>query len=99
MLKDLGVAGEVVESAVDDPATTVALRFLGSPIIQVNGADVEPSARSGTHQLEPIHRDSGNPCTGIEGRGRRSHGTTSGVAEQFADCAPALVLQLKHQLH
>ena len=46
MLMDLGVAGEVVESAVNDPATASALRFLGSPTVQVNGVDVEPSART-----------------------------------------------------
>jgi hypothetical protein len=46
MLKDLGVAGELVESAVNDPATVSALRFLGSPTVQVNGVDVEPSART-----------------------------------------------------
>ncbi len=45
MLKDLGVAGELVESAVNDPATVSALRFLGSPTVQINGLDIEPSAR------------------------------------------------------
>ncbi len=46
MLKDLGVAEEVVESAVNDPATASALRFLGSPTVHINGVDVEPSART-----------------------------------------------------
>jgi hypothetical protein len=46
MLKDLGVAGEVVESPVHDPVTAPALRFLGSPTVQINGVDVEPSART-----------------------------------------------------
>mgnify|MGYP002380171561 CR=1 FL=1 len=49
MLEDLGVAGEVVESAVDDPATASAVRFLGSPTVQINGVDVEPSARTSKH--------------------------------------------------
>ena len=44
-LKDLGVAGELVELAVNDPATASALRFLGSPTVKINGIDVEPSAR------------------------------------------------------
>ncbi len=43
-LKDMGAAEEVVESAVNDPATASALRFLGSPTVQINGVDVEPSA-------------------------------------------------------
>ena len=46
MLKDLGVSGEIVESAVNDPATASALRFLGSPTVQINGVDVERSART-----------------------------------------------------
>lgn len=46
ILKDLAVAGEVVELAVIDPATASMLRFLGSPSVRINGMDVEPSARS-----------------------------------------------------
>lgn len=46
MLQDLEVAGELVESVVDDSATVAALRFLGSPTVQINGIDVEPSART-----------------------------------------------------
>lgn len=46
VLKDLGVAGQLVESEVGDPATVSALRFLGSPTVQINGVDVEPSART-----------------------------------------------------
>jgi hypothetical protein len=45
-LKDLGVAGELLEWAVNDPATASALRFLGSPTVRINGIDVEPSART-----------------------------------------------------
>ena len=46
MLKDLGVAGEVVKSPIHDPAMASALRFLGSPTVHLNGVDLEPSARS-----------------------------------------------------
>ncbi|MEN6602515.1 MAG: hypothetical protein ABFD86_08850, partial [Bryobacteraceae bacterium] len=41
-----GAIAEIVEVEVKDAATALALRFLGSPTIRVNGLDVEVSARS-----------------------------------------------------
>ena len=46
MLENLGVAGEVVESPINDPGAASTLRFLSSPTVQINGVDVEPSART-----------------------------------------------------
>jgi hypothetical protein len=45
-IKELGIAGEVLETAVDDAGAASALRFLGSPTIQINGVDAEPAART-----------------------------------------------------
>lgn len=46
ILKEEGVAAEVLEIEVPDPATAQAVGFLGSPTIKIDGLDVEPSARS-----------------------------------------------------
>ena len=46
VLKDLGITAEVVQLAVNDPASASAIRSLGSPTIHVNGVDAEPSART-----------------------------------------------------
>jgi len=46
ILKEEGVAAQVIEVNVPDQATALALGFLGSPTIRIGGLDVEPSARS-----------------------------------------------------
>lgn len=46
ILKEEGVAVEVFELEVPDPATAQAVGFLGSPTIKIDGLDVESSARS-----------------------------------------------------
>ncbi len=45
-IRELGIAGEVLETAVNDSEAASALRFLGSPTIQINGVDAEPAART-----------------------------------------------------
>jgi len=49
ILKEEGVEADVVAINVPDLASALALRFLGSPTIQIDGLDVEPSARSSHH--------------------------------------------------
>lgn len=46
ILREEGVAVEVFELEVPDPATAQAVGFLGSPTIKIDGLDVESSARS-----------------------------------------------------
>lgn len=46
VLREEGVAAEVVEVYVRDEVGAEEVRFLGSPTVRVNGSDVEPSARS-----------------------------------------------------
>jgi hypothetical protein len=40
------VSADVTEVEVDDSTLALALRFLGSPSVRINGVDVEPAARS-----------------------------------------------------
>jgi len=46
VLREEGLAGDVVEVEVPNAETARRLRFLGSPSICVNGLDIEPAARS-----------------------------------------------------
>ena len=46
LLKQLGLAADVIEVPVTDSSSASALRFLGSPTVQINGVDVEPTART-----------------------------------------------------
>ena len=46
VLREEGVAAQVVEVNMRDEANTRDIGFLGSPTVRVNGLDVEPSARS-----------------------------------------------------
>ncbi len=62
---DLAVQVEAVEVSSSDDA--VALRFLGSPTIQVEGLDVEPPAR--------LRSDYGFSCRMYDGRGVPSRDT------------------------
>jgi hypothetical protein len=48
VVSDLGLAVDVVCVDVPDAESASSTRFLGSPSIRVNGADVEPGARSRT---------------------------------------------------
>ena len=61
VVAELGVHADVVEVELVDPADAGRLRFLGSPTIQVNGADVEPAARDRT--------DFGFSCRTYDGKG------------------------------
>ena len=47
-LQEEHVSAEIKHVAVLNAATATATRFLGSPSVRINGADVEPSARSGS---------------------------------------------------
>ncbi len=44
LARELDVEPEIELVEVADSATAVALRFLGSPTVRVNGVDVEPGA-------------------------------------------------------
>ena len=46
LLQEFRWSGKVLEVPVTDSANALALRFLGSPTIHVNGIDVEPSSRT-----------------------------------------------------
>jgi len=46
VLDETGLTANVVEQRVLDVSSAIAMRFLGSPTVQVNGVDVEPSART-----------------------------------------------------
>jgi len=46
LLQEYRLTGNVSEVPVTDSASAIALRFLGSPTIHVNGVDVEPSSRT-----------------------------------------------------
>lgn len=48
MVESLGVAATIREVAVDNPEQAPALRFFGSPTIQVNGQDIDPAMRHRT---------------------------------------------------
>lgn len=43
---DLGIAVEIEKVLVDTQRQAEALGFLGSPTVQINGQDIEPSARA-----------------------------------------------------
>jgi hypothetical protein len=45
-LRELGWPDAVAEVSVLDPEAAVALRFLGSPSIRIDGVDIQPSART-----------------------------------------------------
>jgi len=45
-LRQNGVTAELVEVNVRDEATAQSVRFLGSPTVQIDGIDVEATARS-----------------------------------------------------
>jgi hypothetical protein len=44
VVADAGVAATVRRVDVSDPEAAMALRFLGSPTIRINGRDIEPGA-------------------------------------------------------
>lgn len=46
LIEELGVTAIVLEVPVTDLASATAFRFLGSPTVHVNGADIEPEARN-----------------------------------------------------
>src|SRR2546421_51277 len=46
ILRQEAVHAELVEVEIKDAGTAHMMRFLGSPSIQINGRDVEPTARS-----------------------------------------------------
>lgn len=48
VVRDMGVDAFVEETELRRPEEAAPLRFLGSPTVQVDGADVEPSARTRT---------------------------------------------------
>lgn len=47
-LQEEGVSAEIKHMQVLDGVTAMAIHFLGSPTVRINGVDVEPSARSGS---------------------------------------------------
>lgn len=46
ILAELGLANEVLQVPVTDPAMARAVGFLGSPSVRIDGLDVEPQART-----------------------------------------------------
>ena len=44
VITTLGVSAELTETEVTDSAQAERLRFLGSPTVRVDGADIEPTA-------------------------------------------------------
>ena len=48
ILRQRGFDSTVDEIMVGDYDTAVAMRFLGSPTVRINGLDIEPSARQRT---------------------------------------------------
>lgn len=61
VIGELGLDAKVEEVEVKTPEEALELRFLGSPSVQVNGVDVEPSARGRT--------DFGFCCRTYNGKG------------------------------
>ena len=47
--RELGVPVHLQKVLVESPEQAVALKFLGSPTVHVNGLDVDPAARLHTH--------------------------------------------------
>ena len=45
---ELGIAAEIREVKIRDEADAKRLRFLGSPTVRVNGADIDPEAAART---------------------------------------------------
>ncbi len=79
---ELGVVVEVEEVEVSSGDDVAALRFLGSPTIQVDGLDVEPAARART--------DYGFSCRMYDGRGLPSReALAQSLAEAADGSAPA----------
>ena len=46
MAQDIGIAIEIDEVLVTTQDQADALRFLGSPTVQVSGQDIDPAART-----------------------------------------------------
>jgi hypothetical protein len=46
LASQLGIEPEIALLEVADPDVAVALRFLGSPTVRVDGVDVEPGAKA-----------------------------------------------------
>lgn len=61
IVSELGIDAEITEVEVSGPEDAQRLRFLGSPSIQINGVDVDPSARNRT--------EFGFSCRTYSGRG------------------------------
>ena len=43
---EMGIHARVKAVLVESPEQAIQLRFLGSPTVQVNGLDIDPSARA-----------------------------------------------------
>ena len=43
---EMGIHARVKTVLVESPEQAIQLRFLGSPTVQVNGLDIDPSART-----------------------------------------------------
>ncbi len=63
VLSELGLSGEVRKLEVRTPEDAERLRFLGSPSVRVDGADIEPGAESRTEYALScrLYGDSGFP--------------------------------------
>jgi hypothetical protein len=42
VLREQGVAADIIEIEISDPAQAVALSFAGSPTVRVDGKDIDP---------------------------------------------------------
>jgi hypothetical protein len=43
VLREQGLATDIIQIEISDPAQAAALSFIGSPTVRVDGKDVEPS--------------------------------------------------------
>ena len=62
VVAELGVDAAVEEFEVKTLEDAVRLRFLGSPSVQVDGADIEPGARASTAYARSEERRVGKEC-------------------------------------
>jgi len=65
VLAEEGATAEIEMVRIKTPAEAAARRFLGSPTVRVDGADVDPAARAAT--------DYGLSCRVYDDAGTRTH--------------------------
>lgn len=61
MMKQQGIAAEVVEVEVPDAEVAKQVGFLGSPTIRINGLDIDPTVRAATETAFACRCYAGGP--------------------------------------